>query len=124
MELATIRKLVVAVIVLLLTYQVGVLIGGIFNSIWGVISAIVVAGVTFVSSRQARVGVGNTGWFLVPTLLFTVLPFVVNIWKFFTSDSNLWKRIIDFTPFLVGFALPIGILLVVYDELRKQTQSR
>ena len=77
MELSTIRKLVATVIVLLLIYQFGTWVTSFLNGIWGFLSAIVVAGVTFVSSRQARVGVGNTGWFLVPTLLFTVIPLIL-----------------------------------------------
>ncbi len=124
MELSTIRKLVVIVITLLLIYQFGTWVASFLNGIWGALSAIFVAGVTFVSSRQARVGASNTGWFLVPTLLFTIIPLIAKVWDFLTGNSSLWDRIFKFTPFFVSFVLPIGILLVVYDELRKQTPGR
>jgi len=89
--------------------------------VWGVASSVVVAAVSFVSARLARAGGKGSFWFLVPTLIFTVLPIAVTVWSALTRDASWFDRLINLTPFLVGFGLPIILLLLVYYELRKRT---
>ena len=121
-ELASLRKMVVCTIALLLIYQVGVWIAAAFGGLWGGVSAIVVAAVSFVCARLGRKRAGNIAWFLVPTLLFTVLALLARVWNVFTDEQATWfDHFVAVTPFLIGFVIPIVLLLLVYTELRKRT---
>ena len=39
------------------------------------------------------------------------------MWNFFTEKTSLWERVGENAPFLFGFVLPLGLLLLVYTEL-------
>lgn len=118
----TLRRLVALAIALLLVHQMGALIAGLFGMAWGVVSALVVAGVTFFATRLARAGGKSSVWFLLPTLLFTVVPLIVTLWRTFTLDTSWMDRIVALVPFVLGFAAPVLFLLAVYYELRKRTR--
>ena len=117
----TLRFLVATVISLLLIHEIGTLIFGVFGLAWGIVSSVIVAAVSFFSARLARAGGKSSLWFLLPTLLFTVTPAVVTVWKAFATQTSWLERLASITPFLIGFGLPIIILLFVYFELRKRT---
>lgn len=117
----TLRLLVAAVISLLVIYQIGTLISGVFGMAWGLVSTVVVAAVSFFSAQLAKAGGKSSFWFLIPTLLFTVVPIVITVWNTFTNDTSWIARLTSITPFFVGFGLPIVLLLLVYYELRKRT---
>ncbi|MEO8145007.1 MAG: hypothetical protein ABI654_12420 [Betaproteobacteria bacterium] len=117
------RGLVVLVIALLVVYQVGAWIYLAFGLAAGIVSATLVASVSFFSSRMARSGGGRTAWFLIPTLLFTVVPLGAKIWTFVTESGSLWDRMIELVPFIVGFAAPVFLLLVVYVGLRNRADA-
>lgn len=68
------RYIIALAIAMLLIFQIGSLIAGIFGMAWGVISAVVVAVVSFFSARLAKAGGKGSLWFLLPTLVFTVIP--------------------------------------------------
>jgi hypothetical protein len=119
---AWLRRLVVAAIALLIVYQVGTWIHAAFGFAAGVLSAAVVAAVSFFSARMARLGGGNTAWFLVPTLLFTVVPLAAKLWGLIAAESSAWEWVAALAPFLAGFALPVLLLLAVYAELRNRTR--
>lgn len=119
----TLRQIIAVVITSLLIFQIGSLISGLLGIAWGIISAIVVAGVSYFSARLAKAGAKNSAWFLFPTLLFTLLPFIAVVWKILTTESSWFDRAITFMPFLIGFAVPVLLLLVVFYELRKRTRS-
>lgn len=122
MKLATLRKMVVTTIALLLIYQFGTWIAAFFGGFWGGLAAFVVAAVSFVCVRLAGSGAGNIAWFLVPSLLFTVVPLVARVWHVLTDKQSSWiDHVITITPFLVGFVIPVVLLLLVYTELRKRT---
>jgi hypothetical protein len=123
MELSTLRKLVVATIILLVLYQMGSLLAGAFNGFIGVVGALVVAAVTFACARLARTNVGNTGWFLVPTLLFTVTPLLARVWNALVESASLVDHALTLTPLIVGFVLPVLLLLLVYKELGRRTRG-
>lgn len=116
----TLRYLIASVIVMLLVFQIGSLIASAFGMAWGVISAVVVAAVSFFSARLARAGGRNSVWFLLPALLFTLIPVAYMIWQAFTANVSVFERLASLTPFLVGFAGPVLVLLMVYLELRKR----
>lgn len=120
----TLRRLVALVIALLLVYQMGAIITGLFGMVWGVLSALVVAGVTFFATRLAKAGGKGSFWFLLPTLLFTVVPLIITIWSAFAAQDVSWlDRAASLVPFVLGFAGPVLLLLVVYYELRKRTHG-
>jgi hypothetical protein len=117
---AWLRRTVVLAIALLVVYQVGVWAYSAFGVAAGLVSAALVAAVSSFSARRAGREPGNNSWFLVPTLLFTLLPLAAKIWTFLTEDKSWWNRAVDFVPFLIGFAAPVLLLLMVYVELKKR----
>lgn len=120
---ASLRRIVALVIALLLVYQMGALITGLFGMAWGLVSALVVAGVTFFATRLARAGGKSSVWFLLPTLLFTVVPLALTIWSTFAQDASWMDRATAILPFVVGFAAPVLLLLVVHHALRVRTRG-
>ena len=115
------RYLVATAIALLLVYQVGALIAGLFGLVWGVAASVLVAAVSFASARLARAGGQSSFWFLLPTIVFTVGPMAMAVWNVATRESTWFDRVVGLAPFLVGFALPIILLAAVYYELRSRT---
>lgn len=121
MSMAMHRKLILTALICLLLYQVGIWITMIAGAVWGAGAAIVVAVVSFVCARLAKRGATSTIWFLIPTLLFTVIPLLAKAWSLFTSQTGLMDALVDLVPLLVGFVIPVGLLSVVYLDLRKKT---
>lgn len=117
------KHLVASVILLLLIYQVGTLVAGLFGAAWGVLSGIAVTAVSFLTARLAKAGVKNSLWYLLPTLLFTVFPIAFTAWKVIGHSASWFDRLGRLTPCLVGFALPIILLAIVYCELRKRARN-
>lgn len=118
----SLRRIVALVIALLLIHQVGVLIAGLWGMAWGAVSALVVAGVTFFSVRLAKSGGRSSAWFLLPTLLFTVLPLLILSWKILGQETGWMDRVVALLPFVIGFVVPVLLLLAAYYELRGRTQ--
>lgn len=114
----TMRVFLAIAAVLLVISHFAHWLGSIWNTMAGVIGGLIVIGVSIVCSRLARSGPGNVGWFLVPVLLFTVVPAVAKAWKFFTEEKTMLSRLIEIAPFLIGFVVPLGLILLVYVELR------
>lgn len=121
MSLTINRKLVLAALICLLLYQVGTWITFIAGAVWGAGAAVVVAVVSYVSARLAKRGATSTIWFLVPTLLFTVIPLLAKLWSAFTSQTGIADMLLDLTPLLVGFVIPVILLSMVYLDLRKKS---
>jgi glucan phosphoethanolaminetransferase (alkaline phosphatase superfamily) len=119
----SLRRIVAAVISMLLIFQIGAMISSLFGMAWGVVSAVVVAGVSFFSARIAKAGGKTSAWFLLPTILFTILPLSFTVWKVVTKDATWIDRAIGFGPFIIGFVAPVILLLVVLYELRKRTRE-
>jgi hypothetical protein len=117
------RRIVAMAIASLLVYQIGALVTGLFGMVWGVLSALVVALVTFFATRLAKAGGKSSVWFLVPTLLFTVVPLAVTIWSAFAQDASWLDRVRSLVPFTLGFAAPVLLLLVVYNALRVRARG-
>jgi len=115
------RYFVAAAIAMLLIFQIGTLISGIFGAAWGTVSAILVAIVAFLAARVARAAGKSSLWFLLPILAFTFIPIALMIWRGITEHASWFDRLVMLTPFVVGFGLPIILLLLVYHELRKRS---
>lgn len=119
----SLRQLVALTIALLLIYQVGGLISGLFGMVWGGLSALVVAAVSFFSVRLAKAGGKSSLWFLLPTVLFTLVPLAITVWNTVTAEMSGFERAAALLPFMIGFLLPVMLLLAVYYELRKRTRD-
>ena len=104
-----------AAIVLLVLHAVGTWAYAALGTTAAIASAALVAAVAIFSARMA--GRGNNAWFVVPTLVFTALPLGARVWTLLASDGPIWARVIEFAPFLIGFAAPVILLLVAYLEL-------
>lgn len=92
------------------------------NAAAGGATAIFVAAVTFFCAQRANAGAGNRIWFMVPAILFTILPLALKVWDLYTSQSSTFTWIVSFTPLFVGFLLPVLLLSLTYAELRKRTR--
>ena len=124
MELATLRKMVIVTISLLLIYQVGTWITAFFGGFWGSLAALIVVAVSVVCMRLAEGRAGNIAWILVPLLLFALVPLVAKVWSTLADNQSTWiDHVIAITPFLVGFVIPVVLLLLVYTELRRRTHG-
>lgn len=120
MSLSFNRKIILTAIICLLLYQVGTWITVIGGAVWGAGAAVVVAVVSYVCARLAKRGATSTIWFLIPTLLFTVVPLLAKAWSLFTSQTGIVDALVDLVPLLVGFVIPVGLLSTVYLDLRKK----
>ena len=114
--------MVATTIVLLLIYQMGTWIAAFFGGFWGGLAAVVVATVSLVGVRLAGIGARSTAWFLVPSLAFAVVPLVGKVWGALADKQSTWiDHVIAITPLLVGFVIPVVLLLLVYIGLRRRT---
>ena len=119
----TLKRLVFLALALLLVHQIGAMIAGLFGMAWGAVSALVVAAVSFVSVRLAKAGGKSSAWFLLPTLLFTLLPLAISLWNAATAQTSAWERMIALAPLTIGFLLPVALLLAVFLELHKRARN-
>lgn len=117
----TLRYVIASVIALLLVHQVGSMVARLFGVLWGVLAALLVVAVSFASTRMAKTSGKTAFWFLLPALLFTVIPIGFMIWTAMTTDVTWLDRILTLSPILIGFTLPVVLLLMVYYELRKRS---
>lgn len=118
---AVLRQIVGSVLVMLIVYQTGSIITSIVNVTAGSIGAVIVAIITFICARRANTGLGDKAWFLVPIVLFIFLPLAYRVWNLFSLETSSLALVTNFMPLLVGFLLPVFLLLFVYAELRKRT---
>ena len=108
-------------IVLLVLHAVGTWTFGAFGPAAALVSAVLVGAVSIFSARMA--GPGNHAWFVVPTAVFTAVPLAGRLWTLLTADLTWWTRIVEFSPFAIGFAAPVLLLLAAYLELGRRARE-
>jgi hypothetical protein len=111
------KNLIMIVMVILVLNQFVGWVAGSWGTVPGVLAALVVLAVSFFFGRKARADAGNRAWFLVPVLLFAVIPTGVKLWGLFANEKSLWAKLWDGLPFVMGFLVPIATLLLVYWTL-------
>ena len=121
---AWLRRVVMVAIVLLVLHAVGTWTYSALGVAAAIASAVLVAAVSFFSARMAGLGQGNNAWFVVPTLVFTAVPLAARLWTLVTVEQSWWTRIVEIAPFLIGFAAPVLLLLMVYLELGRHARDR
>ena len=109
--------------VLLVLHAVGTWAYSALGVAAAIVSALLVVAVSFFSARMATLGEGNHAWFVVPTLAFTAVPLAARLWTLFAIEQGWWTRTVDFAPFLLGFAVPVLLLLMAYLELGRRKHS-
>jgi hypothetical protein len=117
------RRVVMLATVLLVLHAVGTWAYSALGVAAAIVSAMLVVAVSFFSARMATLGEGNHAWFVVPTLVFTAVPLAARLWTLFAIEQGWWTRTVDFAPFLIGFAVPVLLLLMAYLELGRRNQT-
>ena len=107
----------ILVIVLMVLHAVGSWAYATLGAAAAMISAVLVAAVSVFSARMARREQGNNAWFVIPTLVFTLLPLAAKWWTLVSAEQGWWAPTVEFAPFLIGFAAPVLLLLAAYLEL-------
>ena len=113
-------KILIIAITLLIIHQVGIWLYSAMGAIGGILSAILIGGMIFYLGKVSTGGSLKYRWFIIPSLLFIVVPSVLEIWKFFTEEKTLIERIVEQGPFLTGFLVPVLLLLWVYKNLQDE----
>ncbi len=117
------KNLIMIVMVILVLNQFVGWVAGSWNAVAGVLAALVVVVVLFFCGHKARADAGKAAWFLVPVLLFAVIPTGVRLWGFFANEKSVWTRLWDALPFMLGFLVPVGTLLLVYWSLGRSKRQ-
>lgn len=107
--------------VLLVLHAVGAWAHSVLGLAAAIAAAVMVGAVSVFSARMA--GKGNNAWFVVPTVVFTVVPLGAALWKLFAVEQSGWASTVQFAPFLIGFAAPVLLLLLAYLELGRREHS-
>jgi hypothetical protein len=117
---AWLRRVVMLAIVLLVLHAVGTWTYAVLGVAAAIVAAVLVGAVSIFSARIAGLGEGNNAWFVVPTVVFTALPLTARLWTLVIVEQSWWTRIVEFAPFLIGFAAPVLLLLIAYLQLGRR----
>jgi len=124
MSRTTLKILVLIALASLIVFEVASIMTTVVSHMWGFITAAVVAGVTFFSTYMASGGKQMKGWYLVPTILFVVIPTAYKGVKivFFDTGSrfDMW---VSLAPLFFGFLLPAGILAFIFWRLWREEKK-
>lgn len=122
MSIRTVRVLVAVVIALLVVTQLAAWLTNVWNSTAATLGWAITAVAYAWCYRQARqavtVNLKYYLWMTVPTLAFIVVPAVHKVWSWSHTPDQTWsQRLWPCVPSIVGFFLPVMILLAVFYML-------
>lgn len=121
MNLDTARKIVIAAIALLIFREFASFLAAVAGTVPAMIGAVLVLSAQLFFSRLVGKGLRHYAYILIPTLVFTAVPVALKVRRFLgiggrSSLGLLW----DITPMMVGFVLPVLLLLIAWWILGKQ----
>jgi hypothetical protein len=120
MDLLSPKNLVLASIAMILTSEVFSFLYKVLNSIGGLVGGLVVLCIYVYCGAKARKSIHSTTWFLVPTILFTLVPLAYKWWPNSEEESiSVFNVLIQNVPVLISFVLPVIFLSIVYYKLSK-----
>jgi hypothetical protein len=119
---ASLRRVVMLAIVLLVLHAVGAWAYAALGVAAAIVSVLLVGAVSLLSARLAGLGEGNHAWFVVPIAVFAGLPLAGRLWTLLTVEQSWWTRTVELTPFVAGFAAPVLLLLAAYLELGRRAR--
>jgi hypothetical protein len=116
-----VRKILVAVIALLIFREVVSCLANLLGVVPALISGIIVFAIQLFCSRLAKANLRYYGYMLVPTLLFTVLPIALKLRELsnFRNAAPI-ARFWIVAPTIVSFVLPMILLLIAYWIIGRQ----
>ena len=115
-KVPTTKRLVLVAILLLVISESFALLVNFVGELLSYLTAIGIFAVYLYCGRKARQNAKATFYFLLPCLLFTVIPFVYNFWS--SEDAFSWFTFIwNSLPFAFSFLLPVLLLMWVYHKL-------
>ena len=115
-KVPTTKRLVFVTIILLVVSESFALLVDLLGELLSYLTAIGIFAVYLYCGRKARQNAKATFYFLLPCLLFTVIPFVYNFWS--SEDAFSWFTFIwNSLPFAFSFLLPVLLLMWVYHKL-------
>ena len=124
MKNETLRTFLLIAIMLLVASEFLRLLVDMKNIVGGVLSGLGVAAVYYFCGKKARAGINNQLWFLVPTLIFTVIPVGKRVWDYlYAEESSQLEKLLEITPFLLSFVVPMGLLVAVYVSLGNRLKN-
>ena len=86
----------------------------------GVGGGVLTLAVSWFATRKAKQGAKSTTWFMLPPIVFTVIPLVLKIFGPAEAESvSFVELLLVNLTFVLGFLLPVMLLLVVYWRLSK-----
>lgn len=119
---ASLKRVVMLAIVLLVLHAVGAWAYAALGVAAAIVSVLLVGAVSLLSARLAGLGEGKHAWFVVPIAVFAGLPLAARVWTLLTVEQSWWTRTVELTPFVAGFAAPVLLLLVAYLELGRRAR--
>jgi hypothetical protein len=108
-------------LIMLFVYQIGTAVSELASTAAGGMTAVVAGAIIFLTALRADMKPGNKAWFLVPAILFFVLPLAIKAWHIYSIDTSALSWTLNFMPLFVGFVLPALLLWLTYLELRKRS---
>lgn len=118
MEIYTIRRLIFITIILLILSELFLQVVNLFSVVGSIIVIIIYA----YCAKKAREGARATIWFVVPTVIFTIIPLVIKFWPKEEPNSILEYLILSVFanfPLITSFVIPIILLATAYYGLKK-----
>ena len=113
MEVRTIRKIILAAIALLVASEVIAWLYVVTNNITGIISGLVVFAVYAYCGKKAMASAVTTPWFMLPVILFTLVPVVIKFWPDGASADSSFIVSLALSDILITFtSLPVTAVTI------------
>ena len=103
-------------VMLIILHGVGMSAHAALGTAAAIASAALVAAISIFSGRMAGRH-SNDAWFVIPALLFSTVPLAARLWMLASAEQTWWAGLVDFAPFVIGFAAPVLLLLTAYLRL-------